>query len=97
LKLRRWPLGAASFLPATEPKSMRKLINGLLLGQVVLILHPLGDAQVREFGTGTPEPVKAPHLGLAKTHWSRDIRKLRIERGMLSCVGLRWANSAPIT
>jgi hypothetical protein len=76
---------------------MRKLINGLLLGQIVLILHPLGRAQVREFGTGTPEPVKAPHLGLAKTHWSRDIRKLHIERGMLSCVGLRWANSAPIT
>jgi hypothetical protein len=30
-------------------------------------------------------------------YWSREFRRLVIERGMYSCVGLRWANPAPIT
>jgi thiol:disulfide interchange protein DsbD len=34
----------------------------LLFAFVVLALHPLLDAQVRELGTGAPGPVKAPHL-----------------------------------
>ena len=51
---------------------------------IPLALHPLGRAQVREFGTGAPAPVRAPHVTAELISDSGTVAPQGMTRGALS-------------
>jgi DsbC/DsbD-like thiol-disulfide interchange protein len=63
-KLHRRVYGAALFLSSEARRSTMRIVHSRLPLALALLLalHPFGRAQVREFGTGAPGPVKAPHV-----------------------------------